>query len=232
MFFCRLNPETNISRQRSQAGVEAIELAIVLPLFFGMLFGFIDVARIVSGYAAVRTAAATGARYAVGFQRTEWNSVQTLTGGADKIALNAGLLSSQIPDFVSDGSYGQWYVDRAAAQNLLNNELYKIELKGIAFATRILSRSVGKANYPCEQPGCFHCFTLRGDQNNYDQYFSIDTGGGSRTWTANMLGLTCTFNVPITTTMVAFGWLPITVPVTARVYVPVQNQAGAVYDPN
>ena len=178
------------------------------------------------------TAAATGARYAVGFQRTEWNSVQTLTGGADKIALNAGLLSSQIPDFVSDGSYGQWYVDRAAAQNLSNNELYKIELKGIAFATRILSRSVGKANYPCEQPGCFHCFTLRGDQNNYDQYFSIDTGGGSRTWTANMLGLTCTFNVPITTTMVAFGWLPITVPVTARVYVPVQNQAGAVYDPN
>ena len=94
------------------------------------------------------------------------------------------------------------------------------------------TKLVGNAEYPCDTAGCYNCFTLRGDEENFQKYFSLAAGGGNRTWKARMLGLQCVYNVPVTTALVGLGWLPEFVTVTGRAYVSMENYAGVSYDPD
>jgi len=218
---------------RGEAGVEALELAIILPVFIGLIFGFIDVARLVSGYSTVRTAAFVGARYAVASQRSEWNSVSSVLGSPNaKTALIGGATLSDEPVFKSEDGDSQWYAEQCLHQGIDPPELYRLEIRAIAYANKIMSESVGKAEYPCEEEGCFHCFTLRGDATNYDRYFSVMSPGGVRTWAAKVLAVSCTYEVPITSALFGLGWLPRFLPVTGQAYVPINDYAGSAYSPD
>lgn len=230
----------NLSRRSlrhclSERGVEAVELAIVLPVFLGLFFGFIDLARIVSGYSSVRTAAALGARYAVARDRRTWTAVGALVPlGTEPqtFDLNGAALLNTKPEFV-DGGNASWYQEQAARQGLDDHfYLYRAELKAIAYANRIMKQSVGAARYPCSEAGCFGCFTLRGNEEEYAKYFSMDTGGGTRTWGATMLGVQCIYHVPITTALLALKWLPEDLVLAGNAYVPFENYAGLEYDPS
>ena len=217
----------------SEAGVEALELAVILPVFIGLIFGFIDVARRVSGYSSVRTAAFVGARYAVASQRSEWTAVSAALGGAsnNSASIGSSTLNNE-PVFVSQGSHSNWYHDQCLSQGIDPPELFRLELRAIAYANKIMSESVGKAEYPCVEQGCFHCFTLRGDAVNYDRYFSVTTSAGVRTWAAKVLAISCTYQVPITSALFGLGWLPQFLPVTGQAYVPINDYAGSAYNPD
>ena len=220
---------------RSERGLEAVELAVILPVFVGMIFGFIDVARMVTGFSAVRTAAALGGRYAVADQRPEWLAVSVAMGGgaANEVAVSSTTLQIK-PEFVSDEDYAYFYPQQCTRQGINNCELYRYEIRAIGYANRILAETIGaEARYPCRTAGCFYCFTLRGDFTNYDKYFSMDLGSsGQRRWTSRTLGMTCTYRVPILTSMVGLGWLPSSIPVTGRAYIPINDYAGVTYEPD
>ena len=218
----------------SERGVEAIELAIILPVFIGLLFGSIDIARLVASYSAVRAAVSLGGRQAVGMQRPDWSSVTAVVGTEDEFDTSSGSWSSwqQVPALWSGtNSLGDinTYQSRSTALNL--DRIYKLEVRAIAYANTVLTEALGQVDYPCsDQAGCAVCFTIRGDPELYQKYFSVDTGGGIRFYAANMLALECQYNVPITSAVAAMGWLPEFVTVSARIYVPVTNYTGAVYD--
>ncbi len=220
-------------RRLNDRGVETLELAIILPVFFGLFFGVVDVARMVGGYSTVRAAVAVGARQAIGTQRTEWAVIPVLMGTSDKKAISAAQFGAH-DEYASKAAYGSWYTTQISARSLPSSELYRVEMRAIAYANTIMISGIGQGGeYPCDtDPGCFTCFTLRGDEEGYKKYFSVEAGGGSRTWTARMLGLECEYQVPITLTSIALGWLPNRVPIRARIYIPIQNYAGSSYDPD
>lgn len=219
--------------RRSEAGVEALELAVILPVFIGLIFGFIDIARLVSGYSSVRTAAFVGARYAVASQRSEWTAVSSVLGSpTNNAALIGNATLHDDPVFVSDASHSDWYREQCVSQGIDPPALYRLEIRAIAYANKIMSESVGAAEYPCVEQGCFHCFTLRGDATNYDRYFSVTTPAGERTWAAKVLAISCTYEVPITSALFGLGWLPRFLPVTGQAYVPINDYAGSAYNPD
>ncbi|MFN8390259.1 MAG: TadE family protein [Bdellovibrionota bacterium] len=221
-----------------ERGAEAVELAIALPVFVAILFGCIDVGRLCAGYSAVRAAVVVGTREAVGLQRPEWQAVNTIMGNSTDQEVPIGTFVTRAktayPEFVdsaANSTQTNWYQTQADTNGITS--LYRLEVRAIAYATRVLSQSTGNMSYPCnDRESCVHCFTLRGNANYYQKYFSVDVGNAQRTWVANMLGLECTYNVPITTASVALGILPQFVPVTARVYVPINNYAAVLYDPS
>lgn len=216
-----------------QQGVEALELAVILPVFIALLFGFIDVARLVSAYSTVRTASFMGGRFAIARQRSEWISVESVLGNAQAQSVSVGGATLQSePIFVSRLNNSHWYREQCLAQGIDPPELYRVEVRAIAYANKIMSESLGSAQYPCLEEGCFRCFTLRGDEKNYERYFSVLTAGGIRTWGAKVLALSCTYEVPITSAVFGLGWLPKSIPVTGRAYIPMNDYAGSAYDPD
>ena len=222
----------------SERGVEAVELAIALPVFLMLLFGSIDMGRMVSGYSTVRAAVATGARQAVGLQRKEWQAVNTAMGNATDSFVSVAAFVAQAenlaPEFVSTvgATNANWYLTQSLNPATQVDNIFRLEARAIAYANVILARSAGNLEYPCtDRPSCVACFTVRGSPDFYKKYFSAQVGGQPRVWTANMLGISCSYNVPITSTLIGMGILPSFVTVTARVYVPINNYTSDIYDP-
>jgi hypothetical protein len=240
-FRCLFRTHSGRRSFSEQRGVEAIELAIALPVFVALLFGCIDVGRMVSGYSTVRAATVIGAREAVGLQRTDWQAVSAVMGDSGEqnpdvsISSFVSAAKDHSPEFISPRhptDDANLYSEKAGANNI--EKLYRLEVRAIAYANKIIADSSGNMDYPCEnKPSCFYCFTLRGNNDYYKQYFSVPVGSSSqRIYVSTLLGLECTYDVPITSAAVGLGLLPEFVPVTARVYVPINNYTTLTYDPN
>jgi Flp pilus assembly protein TadG len=60
----RINPARMTARRRSQRSQALVEFALVSPLFFLILFGAVDITRLLYAYTAISSAARDGARTA------------------------------------------------------------------------------------------------------------------------------------------------------------------------
>ncbi len=198
---------------RGQKGAQLVELALVLPIFLVFVFLVIDLSRLALAYSAVRSAAYTGARQAIGFNRREWPRVGALfpSGGFSlaSTALTADLVT--VPEFASDAANSSWYTCMATGAG--NNSVckfgdegrtaiasvYRSELQAIAVANSVLAENVGGVSYPCDantpsgRPGCGRCFTLRGDDNDYENWFKISP----ESWVTKSLAVVCEYDSPV-----------------------------------
>lgn len=217
---------------RGERGVHLIELAIALPLFVGVLFVMFDLARITSGYSAVRSAVAIGARRGAALQRPEWVAVSSMFGGSGGEFVQqlpvGDVRNLPAPEFTDSDIGNDWYTcmmeagndDCDGAERDSLDYLYRVELRAIAYANEAMRRNVGSSVFPCDaekggSPGCFRCFTMRGDPD-YKAFFS--TGGVGENWMVKMLALECEYDVPITSTSIALGWFPRHLTVSSSIF--------------
>ena len=225
---------------RSQAGAYVIELAIIIPLMIGFLFAAVDMARITSGYSAVRMATALGSRWAVGVNRVRWKVFKDLWAFRDTstglVPLNK-LGTTQPSYFRLNRADVSFYTgDQFGASTKLTS-LYEMELRAIAYANDIIRRSEGQntVQYPCrDQPGCLACFTIRKEVDsaslNDDFTEGYSESGRSLKFPVKMLGLRCDYNIPITTSSLALGWFPNFITVRSTAFVPINDYANIYYD--
>ncbi len=215
---------------RSERGVQIIEFALALPIFFGFIFGLIDLSRVVTGYSTVRSAVAIGARRGAGVERAEWPQVTSLFGNSSEQELTRGRSLAGSPTFVSDAgdsSLTRWYEDQMNVQQL--DALYRMELRAIGYANVALANNLGRVRYPCQgTPGCARCFTLRGDPS-IQSFFSARGLGES--WTVKVIALQCSYDVPISLTSMAFGLLPQFITISSKAYIPVTGYDASFYTP-
>jgi hypothetical protein len=209
---------------KTQRGATFIELALVLPLFFLLLFGVIDLARLALSFSAVRTAAVTAARRGAGQDRSLWTSFQAMGLGAGATVSPAAL--DAFTEFHSPNGDSGWYTTRLSGRGI--TFLYPAEVRGIAYGYRIISRSVGNVDYPCAgRPSCASCITVRGDNVTYT---SIVTKSGETAPRPRLLGIECTQTVPILSSGLLGAWLPPVFEVAARGYANIENEDDSAYD--
>ena len=223
----------------TERGAYVIEVAIIIPLLFGFVFAAIDVAKITSGYSAVRMATALGSRWAVGVNRVRWKVFKDLwaTRNAATGLIPIGGISATAPSYYkyrqSDVSF--YSADQFVTAGTKLTNLYEMELRAIAFGNDVVRRSVGEVRYPCrDQPGCLACFTIRKEVNaaTMDDDFTegYSERGNTIGFPVKMLGLRCDYNVPISTSSLALGWLPQFVTVRSSAFVPINDYANIYYD--
>lgn len=217
-----------------QKGAQLVELALALPIFLVFVFLIIDLSRLALAYSTVRSAAYTGARQAIGFNRREWPRVGGLfpSGG---FTLDVGQLTSDlvvVPEFVNDPANSSWYtcMTNGTGDNNICKfgtegrsvmaSLYRSELQAIAIANSILSENIGGVSYPCDartpsgRPGCGRCFTLRGDDNDYENWFQIS----AEAWVTKSLAVVCEYDSPILVASLMPGLVPEYITVSSKHY--------------
>ena len=224
-----------------EAGIQTVELALTLPLVLFIIFGTIDVARIVAAYSSVRTATAIGTRQAVGELRSEPMGVGMVMGVGDYYMRDMGSSSwTNNSAYTTPSGAPPTNTVNAHYRNSCNGggpltNLYRYEARALAWANLILYRNSPKASYPCDPAGpakqCFSCCILRGSQELYEKIFSLPSdNGGLPYYAAKFVGIQCTQMVPMTTAMIGLGLLDPFVAVTANAYIPVSNYAGNHFD--
>lgn len=258
-------------RSRHERGAEMVELAIIMPLFVGLLFVCFDLARMANGYAAVHSAAYRASRDSAALQRTEWAAITSINFSGSPPGTNVGneiepaSLNDTVlphPEFRTPGNgadptfpiaNSSWYTCMmtpaaggsvpcisALPQNLTS--LYRLEVRAIAYANQLMKENTGSDKYPCDgnsaealanpqlnYAGCFRCFTLRGVPG-YDQLFKA--GGPLDKWFIKVLALRCQYDVPITSTSIALGWLPRYITVSSDVFVDVDFYGNNLFYPD
>lgn len=238
---------------KGEHGAYLIELAIALPIFLGLLLALIDIARITTGYASVRSAALLGARRGAAYARPEWEAVKTLYGNnqtVDSTTFKSFVNADGVPEFRSADQNADWYscmmlspsnppCDTSTRTPI--TRLFRIEARAIAYANQVMRRNVSAIKYPCNaqfdslphrgSPGCFRCFTLRGD-SRYDQFFKSGFPGSGLAWTGHkMLAVSCEYDTPIVATSIAFGWLPRFVTVSSTSFVSIDFYDDGLFHP-
>ncbi|MCB0344629.1 MAG: hypothetical protein KDD66_05915 [Bdellovibrionales bacterium] len=240
------------SRFRTETGVHMIELAIGLPLLFITIFITFDLAKVTAGYMSMHSAVSLATRRAAAISRPEWGNVtiaynntnpvtgdQSIPAGGGQLA---GVLRNYT-EFVSPGIDGSWY-DAIADDNIqFANEdrdpignLFRIEARAIAYANSAITNNVGGSQYPCDAgipngnpgagpPGCFRCFTLRGDNTDYRNKFT--QGGLGQVWENKVLAIRCDYDIPILTSAF-FGAAPFWT-VSSTVYVAINDYSDWFY---
>ena len=255
----------------SERGVVLIEIAIIFPLLIALLFMLHDCARFVVAYSGVKNGVAIATRRAAGIDRPEWKifqkssvpRIEFLYRDDEHPPLHPpqphilqidkfSSLYTLIPEFVSSPDYGDWY--EAMAQGYDSecygfpcdryekiNTLFRVELRAIAYAYKILSQSVWSIDYPCDantpelsntpgHPGCARCFTLRGEGPNYLALWRV----GNRVdniWSAKMLGIYCSYDAPISSAAILLGLIPSHVTITSKAYVNLDNLPDTWFNP-
>ena len=223
----------------AERGAYVIEVAIVIPLLFGFIFAAIDVAKITSGYSAVRMATALGSRWAVGVNRVRWKVFKDLwaTRNATTGLIPIGGIAGTVPSYYkfrqADVSF--YSTDQFLASGTYLTSLYEMELRAIAYGNDVVRRSVGDVKYPCrDQPSCLACFTIRKeiDSNSVDDDFTegYSESGNTIGFPVKMLGLRCDYNVPISSSSITLGWLPQFITVRSTAFVPINDYANIYYD--
>ncbi len=238
---------------KNARGVYLIELAIALPIFFGLLLALIDMARIATAYSSVRSAALLGARRGAAYARPEWATVQSLYGNnqtVDATAYSSYVNADGISEYRSADQGASWYSCMmqnptvppcALSTRTPITKLYRLEARAIAYANEVMRRNVSGAHYPCNArfsstphtgvPGCFRCFTLRGD-SRYDDFFRSAYPGGGLAWTGHkMLAISCEYDTPIVSTSIAFGWLPRFLTVSSMSFVSIDFYDDSLFHP-
>ncbi len=222
----------------NQRGAYLLELAIILPLLIGFIFVSIDIARITAGYSAVRMATALGSRWAVGVNRVRWKvfkdlwTTRDMTTGLIPIASISGTSPSYYKLNTSDVSF--YSGDQFSSGTKLTT-LYEMELRAIAYGNDVVRRSLGEVVYPCRTgPSCLACFTIRKEVDSTSMTDDFTQGvaesGKTMKFPVKMLGLRCDYNVPITTSSLALGWLPQFITVRSTAFVPINDYANIYYD--
>ena len=95
------------SRAARQRGSTAVEFALVLPIFVGVLFGAIDGARLVVSQCMLNYAVIAGARLASVSSTTSFTTVQTAVLAASPLLnLPANAVHYQIGTGAADSGFG------------------------------------------------------------------------------------------------------------------------------
>lgn len=206
-----------LSRLLNERGAHFVEMAVFLPLLLLVILASFDIAKVGGVYAAVHSAVNLASRRAPALLRSEWTAVDAAFGppGAGPIAgtqsttADLSTLLNSTPEFQNGIGATQWYQDMAQGQASFEGEvrtqlteLFRIEARGIALANYSIFNNVG-GSFPCDaddpggEPGCFRCFTLRGDQSGYINVFSLTGNGGDNDWENKVLALRCDYDVPL-----------------------------------
>lgn len=229
--------------RHSQVGVQTVELALTLPLVLFIIFGTIDIARIVAAYSSVRTATAIGTRQAVGELRPEPAGVGSVMNSASPIG--SGYYSAMMgttnwanqaffaPGTSMDPAMQSRYRENCEGKPL--NTIYRYEVRALAWANFILHSNSPKVSYPCPRSGiteqCFRCCILRSSGDLYEKLFSLQNPDtGNSVYSAKFIGIQCTQIVPMTTAMIGLGALSPFIAVSGTAYIPVSNYAGNHFD--
>ena len=216
---------------KNQKGTEFLELAICLPLVIGFLFGMFDTARLCLGASAVRTGVYQAARRAVGLQRNPGAIFSTSMENRDEI------YASEL-DYMSTYPWKEYPEDNTPVRYISYSDtkyfpstLFKAEATAMAYAYHIAYNTFGELKWPCQDaPSCILCRPLR-KSSKTENIFCVDDGENNcASYSVRFLGLECTLDVPITSTIIAFGWLPEYLPITSRVYLPVDNYSKVQFD--
>ncbi len=163
-----------------ESGAELVELALVLPLFVGLLFVCFDMARIANGYASVHSAAFRAARDAAALQRSEWNAITAINFSGSPVGNNVGNeldisgindASFRAPEFRANVmapppsapiTDTRWYTcmmnrpDTTLTAPCVHSNpfppdsLYRMEVRAIAYANQLMKENTGSNKYPCD----------------------------------------------------------------------------------
>lgn len=226
-------------------GIQTVELALTLPLVLFVIFGTIDIARIVSAYSTVRTATAIGTRQAVGELRPE-------SAGVAAVMESAGGPGSGY--FKGDMSSTDWRGDafigpapnpsstlqehyRKSCDGRPLSTVYRYEVRALAWSNFILHTNSPNVRYPCDptlsepNEACFSCCILRNSNELYEKLFSLPNPVTNNAhYSAKFVGIQCTQIVPMTTATIGLGALERFVSVSGNAYIPVSNYAGNHFD--
>ena len=227
--------QIKLKYSRSQRGVETAELALCLPLVIFIIFGTIDISRILATYSSLRTATAIGARQAVGQQRDEPAVVSTMMS-----SMSGGYYSGtpsgsafQNDAFVVPGTSdatAEQYTKSCTGQPL--SIMYRYEVRALAYANYILTSNFPNTPYPCGDGSqeCFNCCLLRGSNDLYTKVFSLTSVENTPVLAAKFVGIKCNFKLPMRTASFTLGAMPSTINIEASAYIPVNNYAGNQFD--
>ena len=204
----------------NQKGVEIVELALTLPLVLFLVIGTLDIAKIVSAYSTVRSAAIMGTRQAVGRERDEFVAVDTamnaMTGNSSVVTPtiaaftgNDALTSPSVASLFTVQNLPYLFSCPEAGGPAPLTKIYRYEVRALTNANYLLSNSFPSAVYPCP-PGdpreCFTCCVLRGNTERFTAIFSVPASPGVRLWSPSFVGIRCALNVPLTTSALTIGF--------------------------
>lgn len=226
----------------SNSGVEVVELAVTLPLVLFLIFGTIDIGRLVAGYSATRVAAAIGTRQAIGQQGDEPAGVGTLmaaltgdyykSAGADPIAFanNTAFVSSNATINIASAAENPYV--RACTGESYAGGIYRYELRAIAMANFLMKANFPSVAYPCApgQKNCFTCCSLRKSQSLYEETYSLPGEDGQPVYSAKFVSISCSYRIGLFTAAVGLGLLRDFTTVTGSASIPVSNFAGNQFD--
>lgn len=237
------------SRLRADAGVHLVELAIGLPLLFITIFVAFDLAKVSAGYMSMHSAVSLATRRAAAISRPEWGAVSAAFGGGNPVTgtqwIDVNVIGTRLntPEFASaapgDPTWYQWMAQGPGSfegeQRQAITELFRIEARAIAYANSAIQNNVGGSAYPCDasiptgpgagDPGCFRCFTLRGDDTDYRNKFT--QGGLGQVWENKVLAIRCDYDIPILS-VGFFGGSPYWT-VSSTVYVAINDYSDWFY---
>jgi hypothetical protein len=233
---------------RNEAGVEVVEFAIVVPLFFLFLFGAIDMARYIAAYSAVQTATGLGARWATGISRPRWAGIRDIWASGD---LSGGVggeydpakldVATSYPYFLRNIPASNWYQTKAqsappaGAGIPAGNGLYEIEMRAMAYAYDVLVDTLGEnaVKYPCDtEATCAWCFTTRRDPVDFRRHWIRGDGATYyiQQFSVNMLGVECEYLAPLMSYSFSGGFLAPFVRIRVSAHVPVNDYANIYYN--